>query len=394
MKIAAINTVASADNAPGRIMLQISDATMRHGHEAMIAFGRGTTPVNTPCVRIGNNQGVLFHAAMSRLTDSVGLHSVSATKQFIKRLNLFSPDIIHLHNLHGYYINLPLLMQWLKESKIPVVWTFHDCWPFTGHCTHYTFNNCDKWRTNCYDCQFQRQYPKSFLLSNSRRNHSLKKQLFLTLPNLTIVTPSQWLADEVVQSFLGDYAIKVIPNGVDTDVFHPYKRNENKRTTILGVAAKWEPSKNSDFFIRLAHNMPDADILIVGEWPLHRQTQCPENIILLGHIADNNRLAEIYSSADIYINPSHEESFGMTTVEAMACGTPVIANNATAIPEPIGSQTGIILDINDEQAVTHAISHIITHRESYSSSCRQHAIEKYSVSKMTDLYINLYKQLL
>lgn len=393
MKIATINTVATNHNAPGRIMTQIGKASFRLGNDVLTIYGRGAAPDGIPSFRIGSGFDVMRHAAMSRLTDSEGLYSVSATKALITKLESFSPDIIHLHNIHGHYINYRLLMQWLKHRKMPVVWTLHDCWAYTGHCCYYSANRCDKWKNGCHNCEFSDVYPRS-LISHSERNFVLKRNLFTDIPHMTIVSVSKWLASEIKQSFLGDYPIEIIPNGVDTGIFKPTKTSGNKPIRILGVALNWHDRKNFDFFIKLAQIMSGVEIILAGKASSCQRKTIPSNIKCIGLIPDNQQLAELYSSSDVFINPSREETFGLTTIEAMSCGVPVIVNNATALPDAITPKTGVIVDIDNIDEVMAALKQLTNNIDTYGVACRQHIIDNYSADLMTNRYHNLYQRIL
>ena len=390
MRIFAINTVARADNAPGRIMTQIAKAASRQGHEVMVAYGRGLPPKGVASTRIGGPLNVLWHAMRSRLDDAEGLASMGATARLIKEISDFKPDIVHLHNLHGHYINYPHLFYFLNYAKIPIVWTLHDSWAYTGHCAYYASNGCNNWKTGCEKCDFFKDYPRS-ICCNSAENYQQKKYLFT---NAYIVAVSQWLGNEIRQSFLHNLPLTVITNGVDVFSFQPTNVKRDNKLTIVGVANNWEPRKNLDFFINLAKQLPDAQINIVGNVAYAQKIKCTSNIKLLGHITNPNRLSEIYTNADVYINASREETFGMTTIEALACGTPVIVNNATALPEIVTSDTGLIVDIDNIDAVINAIHSITNSHINYHETCRNHVITHYSRKRMTDQYLNLYNDIL
>lgn len=389
MKVASINTVATQSNAPGRIMLNISDAIIKSGGKSFVAYGRGESSICNS-YKIGSTCDTVSHTLLSRISDSEGLHSKNATKKLITQLESFNPDIIHLHNIHGHYINYQILMQWLKDCNIPIVWTMHDCWAFTGHCCHYSANGCDRWKTGCEKCEFAYTYPRSFL-SRSKRNFELKRELFSSLPNLTIVAVSNWLANELKQYYLNKYPIEVIHNGIDTEIFKPIPHSSNGKFRLLGVASHWGENKNIEFFNLLANKISsDEEIIIVGDIPIRKRLQLHKNITHIGHFRSQKKLAEIYSSADVFINPSREETFGMTTIEAMACGTPVIVNNTTALPEVITPETGYAIDLNDIDDVYDTLQHIKNIPNRF-ANCRQHIINNYSLNHMTSQYLNLYK---
>ena len=389
MKVASINTVATQSNAPGRIMLNISDAIIESGGKSFVAYGRGESSICNS-YKIGSTCDTIIHTLYSRISDSEGLHSINATKKLIAQLVNFSPDIVHLHNIHGHYISYQILMQWLKDCNIPIVWTMHDCWAFTGHCCHYTANKCDKWKNGCIDCKYSYTYPHS-ISSQSKRNFELKRELFSSLPNLTIVAVSSWLANELKQSFLNKFPIEVIHNRIDPEIFKPMPHSSNGKFRILGVASHWGENKNIEFFNHLANKISiDKEIIIVGDIPMKRRLQLHKNITHIGKFHSAEKLAEIYSSADVFINPSREETFGMTTIEAMACDTPVIVNNATALPEVITPDTGYAIDINDIDAVYDMLQHI-KNNPNHFANCRQHIINNYALNHMTSQYLKLYQ---
>lgn len=365
MKVFEINTVTSHNNAPGRIMLNISDAIIQNGGN----------------VRMYSRNGIhiYIHGLMSRLFDTEGHHSTHATHSLINDIDKFAPDIIHIHNLHGHYINYPLLFSYFKSTNIPIVWTLHDCWPLTGHCAYYSYAKCQKWTTGCHNCQLSKQYPKSWFHDNSRRNWESKYTSFNSVNNLTIVCVSKWMDTQVNQSFLKNYPRIIIPNGIDTTIFRPYspcKTSDN--FNIIGVASNWTRNKGLNHLMRLKRMLaPD------------------EHITIVSGVSDMTELAKIYSSADLFLNPSEEESFGMTTIEAMACGTPVIVNNKTAIPEVVSSTTGYIADFSDLQKALQCIRQVKSKgKDFYCNACISHVTQNFSLQLMTDRYIQLFHEIL
>lgn len=394
MKLIAINTVAGYDNAPGRIMTDICRAAADKGHDVTVVYGRGQCAAsdNLKAIRFGSKIDVLHHALMSRITDSEGLHSASVTRRLTAFLEREKPDLVHLHNLHGHYLNYPILMSWLKKSGIPVVWTLHDQWLVTGHCASPA--GCDRLRYQCDECLYMNRYPKSVFANNSAANYRRKQLSFSGFDNLTIVAVSQWLAGELRQSFLADNPVKVIPNGIDTEIFHPYPTSvSGSRFNILGVASHWSESKGLGVFIDLADKIGDScDITIVGNTG---SCKLPRRIRSLGHISSSNELARIYSLADIYINPSQSETFGMTTIEAMACGTPVIVNNCTALPECVVSTVGKTVNINNIDSVIKVIDEFRkAGKADYTDNCVSHIRAGYTTRRMTDAYLSLYNEIL
>lgn len=339
MKVLMINSVCGRGST-GRICTDIADMLMSQGNECKIAYGRNTVPEKYKDIsyKTGSDFGVKLNGLKARLFDNEGFNARSATKKLIRFIKEDNPDVIHLHNLHGYYLNVKILFDYLKTCGKKVIWTLHDCWAFTGHCSHFTLVKCEQWQTRCSYCPQKEFYPKAYF-SHAKRNFNLKKKAFCGVPNLTIVTPSKWLADLVKQSFLKEYPVKVINNGIDATVFKPTESDFKERycltdkKIILGVANVWEKRKGFDDFLQLAKLIDDNyRIVLVGVNDKQLKT-LPRNVIGIKRTNSAEELAQIYTASDVFINPSKEETFGMTPIEAMACGTFAIVYNATALSE-------------------------------------------------------------
>ena len=374
MRILQINSLCGTDN----------------GHECKIAYGRGEARGISleDTIKIGSKADVYIHAALARLRDKSGFYSKSATKRFLKAVDEYKPDIIHLHNIHGYYINIELLFNYIKEKKIPVVWTLHDCWSFTGHCAHFDYAGCEKWKSGCHDCVCKNQYPKS-LTDNSKRNYAKKKELFSGIENMTIVSVSHWLDDLVTNSFLKAYNHAVIYNGIDVDKFKHMdsdfrnKYNLNNKTVILGVASVWSDRKGLDDFIKLAGMIDDKYRIVLVGLNKKQMRLMPENIIGLARTDTIEELAGLYSMADVFFNPSVEETFGLTVAEAILCGTPAIVYNATALPECVDKDNGFVVEKHDLQSVADLIDNIKKIKVS-------DVINKYDKNIVYTQYIDVY----
>lgn len=351
MKVFMINSVCGI-RSTGRICTDLADVLRENGHECEIAYGREYAPEKYRDIsyRIGSEADVRSHALAARLFDCSGSCSKAATKQLIEHIRDFAPDLIHLHNIHGYYINIDILFDFLAKSDIPVIWTLHDCWTFTGHCAYFTSVDCDRWKTGCHDCPQKRKYPASVLKDASKKNWEHKKALFTSVENITFVTPSDWLAGLVKESFFGGYDVRVIPNGIDLETFSPTESNlrekyglEDKKI-VLGVATSWDERKGLKEFTELS-SLLDDDMRVVLIGLSGKQIRAlPENVLGLPATNNAKELAGVYTQADVFVNAGKEETMGLTTVEAMACGTPAVVSNLTAVPEVVTPQGGIVLD--------------------------------------------------
>lgn len=389
MRVVQINTFPH--KATGNIMLQIHHLLRKLGHESYVVWGRGREAKNQYEYSIQDKLGICIHGAISRIFDKTGFASWKATKKLISYLEAIKPDIVHLHNLHGYYINIKMLFDYLKNNhNIKVIWTIHDCWPITGHCVYFTAVKCEKWKNGCSKCLQKHTYPKSNVFDCSKHNWITKKNLF-TSRDIQIVTPSNWLKSVIEQSFLNDNSIRVICNGLDMDVFKPNKQKEFKKKYVLGVASEWTARKGLNDFVELRKVLDDEyDIVLIGLTEKQIK-KLPEGIIGLKRTENTDELSMYYSCAEVYINLSVEETMGMTTVEALSCGTPVIVYNSTALPEVVSEQSGIIIDdIHNVKAVTEAIKSIS--KDKY-TKCRS-TVAKYEKNKQFYNYIVLYEDMI
>lgn len=340
MKVLQINSVCGRGST-GRIVLDIHKALIEKGHQSLVAYGRQPATGCENAIRIGTRKDIYVHGLYTRIFDKHGLGSQKATRKFLKDIERESPDIIHLHNIHGYYLNYEILFRFIKDFDKPVIWTFHDCWPFTGHCAYFTYVGCERWQHICHDCPQKKSYPGSLFFDNSRMNFERKREAFTGVKNLTIVTPSKWLAGLVKQSFLSDYEVVVIPNGIDTTVFKPvqsdFKRRHNieDKFMILGVANVWDQRKGLRHFLELADMLENDEIIVLVGLTKKQVKNLPANIIGITKTHDVQELVGIYSAADVFVNPTLEETFGMTNLEAQACGIYTITFDSGGTRETI-----------------------------------------------------------
>ena len=395
MKILMINSVCGI-RSTGKICADLADELTKQGHTVKIAYGRETVPEQYKkyAVRIGSDLGIRLDALSTRIFDNAGFNSKAATKQFLNWVKEYDPDLIHLHNLHGYYINLPMLFDYLSKANKKVIWTLHDCWAFTGHCAYFTYAKCEKWKTGCCDCIQKKDYPTSILTDRSELNWKQKRQMFTSVKKLTIVTPSKWLADLVEQSYLKRYPVTVINNGIDTGVFKPtpsdFRENHGLqgKKIILGVASVWDRRKGLKDFVKLSKILDEKYAIVLVGLSEEQIRQMPSNIICISRTNSQQELAEIYTAADVFFNPSYEETMGMVTIESIACGTPALVSDWSAIPEFVTEETGMIFHKRNSSNIKNMISIMLNH--GYASQNLVDASAKYDRTRKYSDYLKLY----
>lgn len=395
MKVFQINTFGNLST--GRIAVDLYKVLKDNGHDGMVAYARNTISGEVPHYVIGSMQNVYVDALLTRMTGRAGFFSKSATIKLIEKIKFYDPDVIHLHNLHGYYINVEVLFDYLQISKKPVVWTLHDCWAFTGHCCSFSAIKCDKWKTQCYNCPQKHSYPASYI-DYSESNYLRKKSLFIGVRNMHIVTVSKWLENVTKQSYLKSYPIETIYNGIDTSVFKPTKSNVKERLNIenrkviLGVASTWSTNKGLKDFIVLSKLITNDYVIVLVGLSKQQIKDLPSNMIGLPRTNSVNELVELYSAASVLFNASIEETFGMTTVEAMACGTPVIVYNSTAVPEVVSKDSGKIVEANNVEDAWAAIREI--DKREFCSDLIVGNAKKYEKGERYHKYLELYEKII
>ncbi len=399
MKILQINSVCGIGST-GRIATDLNQILIEQGHKSYIAFGRNSAINCKSSIRIGTKVDIYFHVAKTRLFDKHGFASKKATIKLVKEIREIKPDIIHLHNIHGYYINMEVLFSFLKAFDKPVVWTLHDCWSFTGHCAYFDYVKCNKWESRCCNCINKKEYPKSIGIDNSLKNFERKKELFTSVQNMTIVVPSVWLEDIVKRSFLKKFPIKVINNGIDLTSFHDvdsdfrFKHHILNKFVILGVSNEWNRRKGLEYFHKIAKQCnQDEVIVLVG---LHEKqiNRLPKGIIGIEHTNSVKELAEIYSMADVFVNPTLEDNFPTTNLEALACGVPVVTFDTGGSSESVDRKTGIVVEKENMEALIQAIAEIKNRgKVFYSSACIEKSNILYKKENKYLEYIELYKKL-
>ena len=338
MRILQVNSVCGVGST-GRIATDIHHELIANGHVSMIAFGRDEPKNCDNVYRIGSMKDILADVFMTRFFDKHGTAGKQATREFCAMIDAFQPDLVHLHNIHGYYLNIGMLMRYLKYKDIPVVWTLHDCWSFTGHCAYFDFPKCDRWQDSCGNCPRLHDYPESWLLDNSRQNLKMKKELFSNFKNLTFITPSDWLKDLVQQSFLGAYQVEVINNGIDLAKFKPVSSDLRKQYGLTGkrvyvsVAMVWDRRKGLDDLVALSRKLNEQEQLILIGLTKQQCAGLPSQIIGIQRTHSVDELAAFYTMADVTVVPSYEDNYPTVVLESLACHTPVVAYRTGGIPE-------------------------------------------------------------
>ncbi|WP_239630409.1 glycosyltransferase [Paenibacillus sp. H1-7] len=392
------------NGSTGKIMYALQENAIKSGYRAISAYGRGVSQPDPSIKRIGRNIDTYMHVGLTRLFDRHGFGSKRATDRFLADLDKINPDIIHLHNIHGYYLNIKSLFGYIKSKNIPVVWTLHDCWAFTGHCAYFDFANCKKWETICEKCPQKKTYPSSLLLDNSKEAYSKKKALFSNVKNLTIVTPSIWLEKLVKKSFLKDYPVEVISNGIDLNLFKPTVSQNiknklgisDKQFVILGVAANFkEERKGINYFLEIARKLDTNFTIVLVGVTREQQSNMPQNVIGLRRTENINELIDLYSMADVFLNPTLEDNFPTVNLEAMACGTPVIAFDTGGVKEQIQEDCGEIIPKGDTKRMIESIIRIKSvGAANYSNACITRVKINYQQHDRFLEYINLYNKIL
>lgn len=402
MRIAHINMVLNGST--GNIMMGIAKKAEESGHISrtyspeLYVKGKKKASVNIPNHFIWGTRFESFvHYYLGCVLGINGLLSKNGTKELIKDLEVFKPDVIHLHNLHNFSINLPMLFKYIKKNRINVVWTLHDCWSFTGHCPYFDMVKCDKWKIQCNNCPQKLIYPKTYI-DTTKQMYALKSKMFCGVENMMVVTPSEWLAGLVKQSFLKDYTIRVINNGINLSVFKPVESDLRKqygcddKYILLGVAFDWGKRKGLDVFIELSKRLTDKyQIILVGTND-NIDRQIPENIISIHRTENQHELAKLYTMADLFVNPTREENYPTVNMEAVACGTPVLTFRTGGSMEMLDDTCGSIVDCDDVDSMVREIKNICEYKLFSEEDCLKRAKEFDIDSKFTS-YVELYESI-
>ena len=393
MKIAFITALPYGSVA--NQMYKIADAATQGGHTCY-TFSKpieGFENKRNNHFFIGTILSVKIHNLAAGITGFHGLFSVFATLDLIRRLKNIKPDVLMLLNLHGWFINLPLIFNYIKKNNIKVVWRFPDFWPMTGHCTGFSTVKCDKWKDGCYNCSQYRSYPQA-KVDRSKQLYKLKKKWFVGVKNLTVVSISKYMIDFIKQSYFKDYKFRVIYNGIDLDIFKPTESNFREKYgledkyIVLGVASDWSERKGVDVMVQLSKRLDDRfKVVVIGT----EKIDSGENILALP-AQKQEILREIYTAADVFANPTREEAFGNVNVESLACGTPVVLFNTDGAPESIDDTCGIVVDKNDIDEMQKQIENVCINKPFSREDCIKRA-SLFEKGKRTREYVNLFEEI-
>ena len=387
-------------------MQEIGELAMANGWESYIAYsgGRdGIRPCKSHLMPVGSKMSVALHGLWTRLTDRHGLASNLATKRFIREIENLQPDIIHIHNIHGYFLNYKILFEYLKSVDIPVIWTVHDCWIYTGHCYYYSSIQCDRWKIGCGKCPQRKQFPTSWFVDCSSRNFKDKDKAFNSIKDkLTIVPVSMWIRDEMSHSFLKDCRYQVIHNGINLDVFdvQPDDRSVREKyglgdkKIILGLASIWSKEKGWDDFVKLSEMLEEDEVIVMVGISEEQQKRLPKNIVAIRRTENVRQLAELYSAATAFVNPTWQDNYPTVNLEAIACGTPVVTYRTGGSIEVITEDTGRIVEQGDVAGLLAAVREIAEKgKVQYTAKCRAFALENFRKEDRYADYLKLYESL-
>ena len=405
-KLLQINPVIRVNTSTGRIMQEIGELAMQNGWECHIAYSKGRDGIRecrSDIVPVGNIWSTAWHGIETRLFDRHGLASSHATRQFVRKIEKISPDVVHIHNIHGYFLNYQILFDYLSKAGIPVVWTVHDCWLYTGHCYYYSFAGCDRWQTGCHHCPQKKEFPTSLFCDRSRRNFEDKKAAFTSMPldRMIIVPVSGWIRNEMRRSFLNAYPFRVIHNGINTDIFNIYDDRQVRtafglgdRHILLGVASIWSREKGLDDFIRMAGMLNEDEVIVlVGIKPEDRK-RLPDNVVGIARTENIRQLAELYAAADVFVNPTWQDNYPTVNMEAIACGTPVVTYRTGGSVEVITPSTGMIVEQGNLNELLKSIREIESKgKASYQEACRKYALLNFKKEDRYMEYLRLYEEL-
>ena len=417
MRVLQINTFY-IHGSTGRIMYDLMSVMEENGITAYAAYGQDrdankgkVLPNNV--IRLQGQKQRKLNILRTRLFDHHGFYNEAETRKLLKWIDEVKPDIIHLHNIHNHYVHVGKLFAYIKQHEIPVVWTLHDCWPFTGHCAYFDYVNCDKWKTKCFDCPSLKEYPPTWIFDRTSSQFEEKKDVFCGVKNLTIVTPSQWLANLCKESFLKDYPVIVVNNGIDTSVFKPQNENIKEKLGIKGkkmilAVSDFQKRKGVEYLLSLPKYLSDDEVLVwVGLEKKHLNLLPAKKCVGITKTSNVQELASYYSACDVFVNPTLEDNFPTTNIEAISCGAPIVTFRTGGSIEPLDdgvnvdvkdniltTQYGAIVEKGDAKAFLVAIRLVLSNdRDLYKARCSRKGSLCYNKWKQYRKYIDIYKQI-
>lgn len=410
-KLLQINPVIRRNTSTGKIMQEIGELAMQNGWESYIAYSKGRDGANpaackSKIVPVGSKLSVALHGIETRLFDRHGLGSRLATRRFVRKIQEINPNIIHIHNIHGYFLNYKILFDYLSKCGKPVIWTVHDCWLYTGHCYYYSVAGCDKWKYGCGKCLQKRAFPRSLAFDRSAQNFRDKSKAFNSLPKdkFLIVPVSEWIGGELKQSFLKECRIKVLHNGIDTEAFKPQptseirkKYNLGDRHIILGLASIWMKEKGLDDFIKLAPMLHDDEVLVlVGKMTTHQKERIPKEVVTIARTENVRQLAELYSAATAFVNPTWQDNYPTVNLESISCGTPVVTyRTGGSIEAIVEGKTGYVVEQGDVAALLDRCRMIEKlDKTAFTDPCRTFAEAHFKKEDRYADYIEIYESLI
>lgn len=405
-RLLQINPVIRTNTSTGRIMQEIGELAMANGWDSYIAYsgGRdGVKPCKSKLMPVGGKLDVAFHGLWTRLTDRHGLASWFATKRFISEIKALNPDVIHIHNIHGYFLNFKMLFEYLRDADIPVIWTVHDCWLYTGHCYYYSSIGCDKWKDGCGNCPQRTAFPTSWFIDRSRQNLKDKADAFISIKDkLTIVPVSEWIRGEMSMSILKNCNYQVIHNGIDLNVFDVQSDDKAVREKyglgdkhiILGLASIWSKEKGWDDFMEMSKMLNKDEVIVMVGVTEEQQKRLPANVIGIRRTENVRQLAELYSAAVAFVNPTWQDNYPTVNLEAIACGTPVVTYRTGGSIEPVTEKTGYVVEQGDVKGLLGAVRKIERKGNlEYKADCRAHALANFRKEDRYADYLKLYEDL-
>ena len=393
MKVVQINAVCGKGST-GKICVDTSKLLTEKGIENYILYslGKSDYPLG---IKFTNEKYLKIQALKSRVFGNNGFNSRLSTKNLISELERINPDIVHMHNIHSNDINLKILFDYFRKSKVKVYWSFHDCWAFTSYCAHFEMIGCDKWKTGCHKCALRKK--NSWFFDRSKSLYNRKKSIFEGV-DITVVAPTKWMADAVENSFLKGVDCQILYYGLDTELFQPQPSDfrekyglQNKKI-VLGVAFGWGPKKGLDVFIKLAESLPENYQVVLVGTNSEVDNQLPSNIISIHRTNNQKELAQIYTASDVFVNATREETFGLVNIEALACGTPVVTFKSGGSPEAIDETCGAVVEKNDFEGIKKEIIRICENAPYSEDVCRAKVLNDFEKNKNYQKYLDVYEK--